>query len=248
MVAMTFLLRRVVVPVIRTRQATRGFGSRAGAHPLDPSSSNWDTRRAISRPDTDQQVVNRAREGDVAAFEELIRLHSAQIYRALVRMLGNSADAEEVAQEAFLKAWKGLAGFRGDALFSTWLFRIAINEGNRRLARDARRPTLPIDNVMAEATDLAEGPAALAESAELEAYLERCVVELPAQYRAAVVLRDVEGLTNGEAADALGLNVRNFKSRLHRGRMVIRRRLEEFYETEAATAPKSGLLRRRPKR
>lgn len=148
----------------------------------------------------------------------------------LVRMLGSSADAEEVAQEAFLKAWQGLSRFRGEAQFSTWLFRIALNEANRRLVRDARRSTLPIDDVMAEVPDLSEGPAALAESAELDAYVERCVAELPAQYRAAVVLRDVEGLTNEEAAEALGLNVRNFKSRLHRGRMVIRRRLEEFYE------------------
>jgi RNA polymerase sigma-70 factor (ECF subfamily) len=180
---------------------------------------------------TDREAVARARDGDPAAFEELIRLHSPRIYRMLVRMLGSSADAEEVAQEAFLKAWRGLARFRGDAQFSTWLFRIAVNEANRRLARDARRPTLPIEDVMAKVPDLAEGPAALAESAELDAYIERCVAELPGQYRAAVVLRDVEGLTNEEAADALGLNLRNFKSRLHRGRMVIRRRLEEFYET-----------------
>jgi RNA polymerase sigma-70 factor (ECF subfamily) len=184
----------------------------------------------ISHPDTDRQVVARARDGDPEAFEELIRLHSPRIYRALVRMLGSSADAEEVAQEAFIRAWRGLAGFRGEAQFSTWLFRIAINEANRRLARDARTPTLPIDDVLAEAPDLSEGPAALAESAEVEAYLERCIADLPADYRAAVVLRDVEGWTNEEAADALGLNVRNFKSRLHRGRMVIRRRLEEFYE------------------
>ncbi len=161
-----------------------------------------------------------------------MRLHSTRIYRMLVRVVGSSADAEEVAQEAFLKAWQALPGFRGEAQFSTWLFRIAINEANRRLARDARRATLPIEDVMSDVPDLAEGPAALAESAELEAYLERCIAELPAHYRAAVVLRDVEGLTNEEAADALGLELRNFKSRLHRGRMALRHRLEEFYASQ----------------
>lgn len=147
----------------------------------------------------------------------------------LVRLIGSSADAEEVAQETLLKAWRGLPKFRGEAQFSTWLYRIAVNEGKRKLSHEARRRTLPIDDVVDDVPDLTEGPAALAESAELEAYLDRCIAELPAHYRSAVVLRDVEGLTNEEAADVLGLELRNFKSRLHRGRMAIRRRLEDFY-------------------
>ena len=146
----------------------------------------------------------------------------------LTRLFGSSADAEEVTQEAFLKAWRALPGFRGDAQFSTWLFRIAVNEGKRRLAREARRPTVPMEDVLAEVPSLGEGPAALAEAGELQAHLERCVAELPASYREAVVLRDIEGLSNEEAAELLGLDVHNFKSRLHRGRMAIRRRLEEF--------------------
>lgn len=149
----------------------------------------------------------------------------------LTRVLGNPADAEEVVQETFFKAWRALPGFRGEAQFSTWLYRIAMNEASRRLAYEARRRALPIDDVVAEVPDRAEGPAGLAESAELEAYLERCIAELPGHYRAAVVLRDVEGLTNEEAAEVLELDIRNFKSRLHRGRMAIRRRVEEFYES-----------------
>lgn len=180
-------------------------------------------------PDADRGRVVRAQQGDPAAFEELITLHAAPILRLLGRMLGNSADAEEVAQETFLKAWRGLPGFRLEARFSTWLYRIAVNEANRRLARNATRATLPIDDVISAVPDLAEGPASRAESMEFKEYLERCIVELPPNYRAAVVLRDVQGLTNEEAAEALGLELRNFKSRLHRGRMAIRRRLEEFY-------------------
>ncbi len=185
--------------------------------------------RAANEADADWGRVARAQQGEVAAFEDLIAAHSARVFRMLTRVLGNAADAEEVAQETFLKAWRALAGFRGESRFSTWLYRIAINEANRRLAYEARRHTLPIDDVADRVPDLAEGPAALAESAELEAFLERCIAELPPHYRAAVVLRDVEGLTNEEAAEALGLELRNFKSRLHRGRMAIRRRVEDFH-------------------
>jgi RNA polymerase sigma-70 factor (ECF subfamily) len=164
----------------------------------------------------------------------------------LVRLLGSSADAEEVAQEAFFKAWQALPRFRGEAQFSTWLYRIAVNEGKRRLAQDARRRTLPIDDVVDDVPDLAEGPAALAESAELQVYLDSCIAELPAHYRAAVVLRDVEGLTNEEAADLLDLEIRNFKSRLHRGRMTLRRRLEDFYGAQAPPPRFRLRPRRRP--
>jgi RNA polymerase sigma-70 factor (ECF subfamily) len=193
----------------------------------------------------DRELVARAQSGDTRAFDELIRLHSARLFRMLVRLLGSSADAEEVAQEALLKAWRALPRFRGEAQFSTWLYRIAVNEGKRRLGQDARRRTLPIDDIVDDVPDLAEGPAALAESAEVEAYLEQCIAELPAHYRAAVVLRDVEGLTNEEAAELLELDLRNFKSRLHRGRMAIRRQLEDFYGAQAPPTARARLRRRR---
>jgi RNA polymerase sigma-70 factor (ECF subfamily) len=176
-----------------------------------------------------EQLVARAQAGDGSAFEQLILDHSARVYRLLVRMLGSTADAEEVAQETFLKAWRALPRFRAEAQFSTWLHRIAVNEANRRLARESRRYTVPIDDAALQIPDLSKGPAARAESAELEAFLEICVRELPPDYRAAVILRDIEGMTNEEAAELLALELANFKSRLHRGRMAIRRRVEERY-------------------
>lgn len=173
------------------------------------------------------QLVMRARAHDPAAFEELIVMHGPALQRMLRRMLGSPSDAEDVLQETFLKAWRAVDRFRGEARFSTWLYRIAVNEARRQQAYDVNRRALPIDDVMLELPDLAAGPAARAESAELEQFLERCVAELPGNYREAVVLRDVEGLSNEEAAAVLGLDLRNFKSRLHRGRMAIRRRVEE---------------------
>lgn len=175
------------------------------------------------------RLVDRARDRDQAAFEQLIIVHAPGLQRMLRRMLGSPADAEDVLQETLLKAWRAIDRFRGEARFSTWLYRIALNEARRRQSYDAHRRALPIDDVMLELPDLAAGPAALAESAELERFIEQCVAELPANYREAVVLRDVEGLSNEEAAAVLELDLRNFKSRLHRGRMAIRRRVEERY-------------------
>lgn len=172
------------------------------------------------------RLVLRARERDPDAFEQLIMAQAPQLARMLRRLLGSPADAEEVLQETFLKAWRAIDRFRGEARFSTWLYRIALNEARRRQAYDANRRALPIDDVLLELPDVSAGPAALVESAELEGFIEQCVAELPANYREAVILRDVEGLSNEAAAAVLQLDLRNFKSRLHRGRMAIRRRVE----------------------
>ena len=176
----------------------------------------------------DQELVARARAGDADAFEQLVRQLTPQLYRMLVRMLGDAGAAEDVTQECFVRAWRALPGFRGDARFSTWLYRIAVNEGNRFLARESKRELLPYEDVLLEVPDLGRGTAELVEARELRAQLEEAIAELPAHYRAAVVLRDVEGLSNEEAAELLELDLRNFKSRLHRGRMALRRRLEEL--------------------
>jgi len=177
------------------------------------------------------RLVARARARDPDAFEQLIMAQAPQLLRMLRRVLGSRADAEDVLQETFLKAWRAIDRFRGEARFSTWLYRIALNEARRRQAYDAHRRALPLDDVMLELPDLSAGPALLVESAELEAFIEQCVAELPASYREAVVLRDVEGLSNEQAAAVLELDLRNFKSRLHRGRMAIRRRVEEQFRT-----------------
>jgi RNA polymerase sigma-70 factor (ECF subfamily) len=131
-------------------------------------------------------------------------------------------------QESFIRAWRALPKFRGDARFSTWLYRIAVNEGNRYLARESRRELLPFDDVLRDVPDLGAQTAELAEAGELREQLDSLLAELPANYRAAVVLRDVEGFSNEEAAELLELDIRNFKSRLHRGRMALRARLEEL--------------------
>ncbi len=146
------------------------------------------------------------------------------------------ADAEDVAQEVFLRAWRGLARFQGRAQLSTWLYRIAFNEAQRRLGRREPTPVLP----GADGDDPAEavpdapgrGPAARALDHEFARVLEAALKQLPTEWRAAVVLRDLEGLPTREAAIAVGVREAAFKSRLHRGRMQLRGLLEPYLRLE----------------
>jgi RNA polymerase sigma-70 factor (ECF subfamily) len=179
---------------------------------------------------SDRDLVARAQSGDRDSFEEIVRRETPPVYRLLVRMLGDRAAAEDVAQESFVRAWRALPSFRGDAMLSTWIYRIAVNEANRHLARESRREVLPFDDVLRDVPDLGARTDEHAEASELRERLGSLIRELPVNYRAAVLLRDVEGYTNEEAAEILEIDVRNLKSRLHRGRMALRRRLEEIAE------------------
>jgi RNA polymerase sigma-70 factor (ECF subfamily) len=141
-----------------------------------------------------------------------------------------------VAQEVFLRAWRGLGRFQERAQFSTWLYRIAFNEAQRRLSRrgpPAAQPEPERPDPVTEVPEPAQrSPEARALDREFEAVLDRALDELPADHRAAVVLRDIEGLSTAEAAVVIGVGEAAFKSRLHRGRMELRRLLEPYLELE----------------
>ncbi|MGZ4313723.1 MAG: RNA polymerase sigma factor [Solirubrobacteraceae bacterium] len=187
-------------------------------------------------PTSEQDLIARARGGDQAAFAELVMMHGDRVYAALRRFGLGPGDADDVAQEVFLRAWRGLDGFEGRASFSTWLYRIAFNEAQRRLARRTlprAEPTPEGEDPVAALPEAPEaGPDAQALADEFERKLDDALGELPADWRDAVVLRDVEGLSTHDAAEITGVGEAAFKSRLHRGRMQLRALLEPYLRLE----------------
>jgi RNA polymerase sigma-70 factor, ECF subfamily len=161
----------------------------------------------------DRFLVAAAQAGDPHAFEALIRRHHGAVYRVALRMLGSELDAEDAAQEALVQAWRALPTFRGESAFSTWLYRIVTNRCLK--ARAASHPVQPLLDVMDSDSDPAE---ALAQSERLHA-LARNVLALPAEQRAALVLRELEGLSYEQIARALDVTVPAVKGRIHRARL-----------------------------
>ncbi|HEV8685951.1 MAG TPA: sigma-70 family RNA polymerase sigma factor [Gaiellaceae bacterium] len=166
----------------------------------------------------ERELVDRAAAGDVAAFNELVRTYERRVASVLYRLLDDRRDVEEATQDVFVQAWRNLHRYRGDAQLFTWLYRIAVNEALMRRRR--KRP---------EARELDEHVAAPPDPEPgLRELLVRELEALPFENRSAVVLRDVEGLTNEEVAEALGISVAAAKSRIHRGRMRIRAALARW--------------------
>jgi RNA polymerase sigma-70 factor, ECF subfamily len=193
-------------------------------------------RRYNRRLASEGELIRRARAGDQDAFAELVTLHADRIYGALRRFGLDANEADEVGQEVFVRAWRGLARFQERAQFSTWLYRIAFNEAQRRLSRRPPPQAEPDPNRDDPIFSLPEsprlGPEAQTLDREFDRTLERALDQLPADWRAAVVLRDVEGLSTQEAAEIAGVRQAAFKTRLHRGRMQLRALLEPYLTLE----------------
>jgi RNA polymerase sigma-70 factor (ECF subfamily) len=181
---------------------------------------------------SERELIQSARAGDMTAFGELVLIHADRVHGALRRFGLDASEAEEVAQEVFLRCWRGLARFEERARFSTWLYRIAFNEAQRRLSRRAPPLVEPEPGRDDPAASVPEaphlGPEAQALHREFEQTLELALAQLPDEWRAAVVLRDIEGLSTEEAAQVVGARQAAFKSRLHRGRMQLRAVLEPY--------------------
>ncbi len=182
----------------------------------------------------DARLADLARAGDREAFEELVRRHADRLYGVLVRLLADPGDAEDAAQETFLRAWRGMPRFRGRSEFFTWLYRIGVNEAKRRAERRPRSAAaLSVgDRDVEQRPDWSEAPDVRTEHRHLRAALERAIRELPFRYRTALVLRDVEGLSTREAAATVGIGEAAFKSRLHRARLVVRQAIDPYLEGE----------------
>ncbi len=176
----------------------------------------------------DDRLLDRLRAGDARAFEELVTAHQHRVYGVALRMLGNGAEAEDVAQETFLRAYRAIAGFRGEARLSTWLYGIAARLCLNRLASGERRRVRQGEERLTRLATGEADPAARLEQSELETALHRAIAELSDERRIVVVLRDLEGLSYEEIAAALDLEPGTVRSRLHRARMDLKDKLERF--------------------
>lgn len=189
---------------------------------------------------TDEDVVTRVRAGETALYEVIMRRYNQRLYRIARAILHNDAEAEDVMQDAYVRAYTHLGQFAARAPFSSWLTRIAVNEA---LAR--RRSSKQHQEVDATEFDgeismqnryKSPDPEQNASSGQLREFLEQAVLDLPEQYRTVVMLRDIEELSTSETADALDITVENVKIRLHRGHGMIRNWLFERIGAKATEA------------
>src|SRR5512140_2056047 len=184
--------------------------------------------------DLDRSLLRRRRDRDERAFRELIEGHRDRVYNITYRMLGSRAEAEDVAQEVFITIFKTIETFRGDSKFSTWLYRVTVNHCKNRikyLARRHDRDRDELDETSNGVNGAIGGPAPQApdralEGQQMEKLLQQAIESLDDEQRMVVVLRDVEDLSIEEICEITGLPDGTVKSRLHRARLVLRKKMQ----------------------
>lgn len=185
--------------------------------------------------DEDLVLLDRTLAGDHKTFEELVHRHEQRVYRVALGIMDNHEDAEEAMQQTFLRIYQHLGSFQRSSKFTTWMTRIAINEALQ--IRRRRRPTVSLDEQISdegvmprELRDWHDDPGKLYDKQQIREIVERAIQSLPAIYREAFVLRDVQGLTSEEAAAALGIGVSALKTRLLRARLMMREALAVYLQ------------------
>jgi RNA polymerase sigma-70 factor (ECF subfamily) len=182
---------------------------------------------------TEAQIITSILAGNSHEFHDLIRPHERSVYIMALSLLHNEADAEDAAQEAFLKAYRNLAKFRGDSKFSTWLISITLNEARSRLRSKKNVKLQSLDEPPegeghvspALLRDWREIPSEALERQEIRLLLQEAITDLPLIYREVFLLRDVGELSVNESAEALGISIASVKVRLHRARIMMQKRL-----------------------
>jgi RNA polymerase sigma-70 factor (ECF subfamily) len=180
----------------------------------------------------DELLVERAKRGDVQAFEQLISQYEKKVFNTAYRLTGNYEDAADVAQEAFLRAYSSIPEFRGDSSFATWLFRIVHNACLDELRKRKRQRATSLDEPVAgedgemdrqlAVADVSDGPEQALERVEVQRTVQESISALDEEYRLVVVMRDIQGYSYNEIADALGINLGTVKSRLNRARNALK--------------------------
>jgi len=196
------------------------------------------TKKVLASGISEQEAIERAQQGDPECFEALYGLHKRRVYSLCLRMTGNTAEAEDLTQEAFLQLYRKIGTFRGESAFSTWLHRLSVNVVLMRLRKKGlpevsleetlepqqedgpRKDVRPVDNVLAGSIDRVK--------------LQRAVDSLPPGYRIVFILHDVEGYEHNEIAEMMGCSIGNSKSQLHKARLKLRELLKQSKAEKAA--------------
>lgn len=187
----------------------------------------------ISDTTDEAQIITSILAGNTHLFHDLIRPHERSVYAMALSLLHNEADAEDAAQEAFLKAFRNLSNFRGESKFSTWLISITLNEARSRLRSKKVMKTESLDEppenqgliTPALLRDWREIPSEALERHEIRAMLQQAITDLPLIYREVFLLRDVEELSVNQSAETLGISIASVKVRLHRARIMLQKKL-----------------------
>ena len=204
------------------------------------------TENAASAPivhaveDSEMALVHAAKQGDVGAFEQLLRGTQGMVFRVAQHITGSREDAEEVVQEAFLKAFQNLERFEERSRFSTWVTRITVNTALMRVRSRRGHETVPLHEddpgdpsaLAEEVADWRPDPEQLYNRNELHAILAQALAGLPQHYSTVFLLRDVEGFSTAETAETLGLSATAVKARLLRARLQLRQRLDPYFRRE----------------
>lgn len=186
---------------------------------------------------TDTALVEEVRAGSMEAFEELISRYESKVYNLAMRFCRNQEDAEEVVQDVFSTIYSKLDGFRGQSQFSSWMYRIIVNAAFMKLRKRKQQHTVSIEDLapqirqtcLEQDNPILHRSDSITQNNELRQILDKAIGRLPAQYRAVFVLRDVDGLSNQEVSEILDLSIPAVKSRLHRSRLMLRRKLQRYY-------------------
>jgi RNA polymerase sigma-70 factor (ECF subfamily) len=182
-------------------------------------------QREQVEPQDPHDLVNRARDGDREAFGELVRIHQHEVYTLAVRLIRDRDMASDVSQDAFVRAWRAMPNFRGDAKFSTWLHRITVNTAWTHRTKKNRVRLDPLDALNSEPESNSLDPIRAGEAASAKPEIEHALLELTEPIRAVVVLKDVYDWSHTEIAEHLDISVTAAKVRLHRGRKILRSKL-----------------------
>lgn len=196
-------------------------------------------KRVIKLADlTDEELIARFTKGCSLSFEQIISRYETKVHSLAMRLTRNTEDAEEVLQDVFVTVYRKIEGFEGKSKFSSWLYRITVNAAFMKLRKRKQDQSVSLDDMCQHAQNKAlnieERPSERSDivllNKEVKEAVESAISRLPEEYRAVFVLRDVDGLSNKEVGEILDLSIPAVKSRLHRSRLMLRRKLRKFYE------------------